>query len=212
LESTQRSATLTELHSSNVIEYLTSKYALDGTVGLAFAYYDYQSPKLAELPRVLAALVKQLCRRKSEIPASFLKVKRGAMPPSQLGDRKSFITAADQFNQTFLVVDALDECEEPKRHKMLQFLQEIVDSPLIIKVLVTSRREADIVREFELLKRPTVMVEARNVAADIEKYVTDEVQRLRGAKRLYVKSDKLELEIIKTLRGKADGMYVDLGL
>lgn len=195
-----------------MIEYLTSKYALDGTVGLAFAYYDYQSLELAELPRVLAALVKQLCRRKSEIPAPFLKVKQDAMPPSQLGDRKSFITAADQFNQTFLVVDALDECEEPKRHKMLQFLQEIVDSPPIIKVLVTSRREADIVREFELLKRPTVMVEARNVAADIEKYVTDEVQRLRGAKRLYVKSDKLEREIIKTLRGKADGMYVDLGL
>jgi hypothetical protein len=212
LESTQRSATLTELHSSNVIEYLTSKCALDGTVGLAFAYYNYQSPELAELPRVLAALVKQLCRRKGEIPAPFLKVKQDAMPPSELGDREPFITAAGQFNQTFLVVDALDECKRPERYEMLQFLREIVDSPLIIKVLVTSRRETDIEKEFELLNRPTVMVEARNVAADIEKYVTDEVQRLRGAKRLYVKSDKLELEIIKTLRGKADGMYVDLGL
>jgi hypothetical protein len=192
-----------------VIEYITSQRASDDTAGIAFAYYNYQSPELSQLPRVIAAVVKQLCRKKDRIPAGFLKTKQDALPPSQLGDRESFITAAGQFEETFLVVDALDECDNVVRHGMLKFLREIVDSRLLVKVFVTSRREGDIENEFKRLNRPTILVEARSVATDIEKYVTDEVRRLHG-QRLYVKSHELELNIIRTLTGKADGMYVDV--
>ena len=124
------------------------------------------------------------------------------------------MTAAGQFEDTFLVVDALDECDSTVRHGMLKFLREIVDdSRLLVKVFVTSRREADIEDEFKRLDRPTLMIEARSVAADIEKYVTDEVRRLRkgqDGQRLYVKSARLESKIIQTLTGKADGMYADI--
>jgi hypothetical protein len=182
---------------------------LDETAGIAFAYYNYQSAELYELPRVIAALVKQLCRKKGDIPAGFLKIKQDAMPPSQLGDQESFVLTAGQFGEVFLIVDALDECSKSVRYGILDFLREIIeDHRLLVKVFATSRREMDIENEFRRLNRPTIMVEARSVALDISKYVTDEVRSLREGQRLYVDSDVLELHIIDTLTAKADGMYV----
>jgi ankyrin repeat domain-containing protein 50 len=195
-----------------VIEYITAQRVLDETVGIAFAYYDYQSSELFTVTNIITALVKQLCRKKRAIPSGFLKTKQDALPPSQLGDGESFTMAAAQFQENFLILDALDECAKADRYKILEFLRQIVnDHRLFIKVFITSRREGDIESEFRRLNRPTIMVEARSVAADISKYVSDETRNLRqgrGGKRLYVKSDALELKIIETLTEKADGMYV----
>ena len=195
-----------------MIEYVTSERALDQTAGIGFAYYNYQSPELHEVPLVIAALVKQLCRKRGDIPTGFLKTKLDAMPSSQLGDQESFVTAAGQFEEVFLIVDALDECAKSVRYGILNFLREIVDDRrLLVKIFVTSRREMDIEAEFNRLNRPTIMVEARSVAADISRYVADEVTCLRrgqGGKKLYVKSDDLERHIVDTLTTKADGMYV----
>ena len=199
-----------------MVEYVTSERALDETAGIALAYYDYQSSELYDMPRVIAALVKQLCRKKGDIPAGFLKTKQDAMPASQLGNQDSFVTAAAQFAEVFLIVDALDECAKSVRHGILDFLRELIDDDrLLVKIFVTSRREMDIEAEFQRLNRPTIMVEARSVAADISRYVTNEVNRLRsghGGKRLYVNSDALELHIIDTLTAEADGMYVPSSL
>ena len=199
-----------------MIEYVTSERALDQTAGIAFAYYNYQSAELHEVPLVIAAIVKQLCRKRGDIPAGFLKTKRDAMPSSHLGDQESFVTAAGQFEEVFLIVDALDECAKSVRYGILDFLREIIDDHrLLVKIFVTSRREMDIEAEFKRLNRPTIMVEALSVTADISRYVTDEVARSRrgqAGKKLYIKSDALEHHIIHTLTTKADGMYVSIFL
>jgi len=63
---------------------------------------------------------------------------------------------------------------------------------------------------FEQEKTPTIQIEARNVTADIELYVSAEVRRLRqgyNGKILYIESGALERKIVTTLTDKSEGSF-----
>ena len=175
-------------------------------------YYDYRSTELQDLPVVLSAILKQLCQNRKDVPEGFLEAKRNSHPPSYLGNTECVRKLAQNFEEVFLVVDALDECLEEKRCQVIGFLQAFLETTSArIKIFVTSRREGDIVESFEDGRIPIIQIKAENVAGDILTYVSRETQRLRqgyGGKRLYVKDDALEEKIIETLTEKADGMYV----
>jgi len=119
-----------------------------------------------------------------------------------------FLSLAESFKEVFIVLDALDECPKPQRPEIISFVSEVIAKMQCAKVFITSRREGDILQAFEG-KTSTIQIEAKNIAADIELYVRDEVAELRKGrhgKRLYLTSDKLQEEIIRTLMSKADGM------
>lgn len=140
-----------------------------------------------------------------------MKFKQDSMHPSALGNRDSFITVAQKFDEVFLLIDGLDECSREKRHLVHGFLSDAVNALPRLKVFVTSRREQDILRAFEKLTAPMIEVEAKSVAADISSYVADEIKRLSAGdngQQLIVKSDMLRQKIIHTLTAQADGMYV----
>jgi len=186
-----------------VLEHITAERALRKEVGICFAYFNYQSAEMQDLSQTILAIMKQLCRRKSNIPPGFLRVKQDSLHPSAIGNQDQ------DFNEIFLIIDALDECLREKRHDVLGFITKIGESVPHAKIFVTSRRKQDISEVFERLNTPTIQIEAKNVAADLFKYVSSEIQRLRhgyNGKRLYMKSDALERKIVETLTEKADGM------
>lgn len=194
---------------SNVLEDVTTKYALREEIGISFVYYNYQSLELGDLSNVISALMKQLCRKKDAIPPWLLKFKHDSYHSSSASSQDSFISLATTFNEVFLIIDALDECPKDERPHIIQFITEVTDKLPRAKIFVTSRRESDIVDAFESSNTPTIKIEAENVAADIKLYVTDEVNRLRrgyGGKKLQLQNDSLEEEIIRTLTDKAEGM------
>ncbi|KAF7504496.1 hypothetical protein GJ744_002176 [Endocarpon pusillum] len=201
--------------TSNVIEYVTSQRALDKDVGIAFVYYNYDIRDMKDESFVIIALIKQLCRqlcRKNEdVSPGFLKVKQDALPPSQLGNFDSFSTTACQFSEVFIIIDALDECPQDNRPKILKFLRDVTSRIPRMKVFVTSRREIDIEEAFQEIDTPRIMIEARTVEEDITRYVRDEVRRLRAGQdgqKLHLRSDELESKIVTTLTRKADGMFL----
>ncbi|KAF2135404.1 uncharacterized protein K452DRAFT_281591, partial [Aplosporella prunicola CBS 121167] len=116
------------------------------------------------------------------------------------------------------MIDALDECpEDEERPKILRFLTEVMKELPLVRVFITSRREADITYTLESRGTPTIQLEARNMAADIEKYVSNKIERLQSGldgRKLYVKDECLVQKIIATLTNRADGMFlwVDLQL
>jgi hypothetical protein len=119
-----------------------------------------------------------------------------------------FVSLAKSFEEVFVVLDALDECPEHERHRIIGFVNKVVAELQCAKIFITSRRETDIVEAFEG-KITTVQIEAKNVAADIALYVHDEVAKLRegwNGKRLYLTSDRLQRKIIDILVSKAGGM------
>jgi ankyrin repeat domain-containing protein 50 len=196
------------VYSSNVLEHITTEFAMRDKIGISFAYYNYRKPELGDPSLIIGALIKQLCRKKDSIPLELLNLRHDSHSNSTASNPDSFISLAESFKEVFIVLDALDECPGHERHRIIGFIDKIVTELQCAKVFITSRREADILEAFEG-KTSTVQIEVRSVAADIALHVRDEVTKLRkgyNGKRLYLTSNKLQGNIIDTLVGKADGM------
>jgi hypothetical protein len=183
--------------AANVLEYITSEKALDEDVGIA---------ALQNRNHVVRAMLKQLCRTLKLSPEHLLEAKRKALPVGSVEDLEA---VAGKYRELFVVVDALDECIEDNRPEIISVFREMLLSLPLVKVFVTSRPETDITRFMEDAGTPTLKVDASFMGPDIEKFVTDEVRDLRLGRngvRLYIKSDALAEEVIRTLTEKADGM------
>lgn len=192
------------------MEHITTEFALHDNVGISFAYYNYREPELGDPSIVVGALIKQLCQKKDCIPSELLRLRHDSHSNMTASNPDSFVSLAKPFREVFIVLDALDECPEHERHRIIGFIDKVVAELQCAKIFITSRREADIVEAFEG-KTSTVQIEAKNVAADIALYVRDEVAKAKlprgwNGKRLYLTSDKLQGKIIDTLVSKADGM------
>ena len=123
----------------------------------------------------------------------------------------SFVSLAQTFQETILIIDALDECPKDDRHRILEFISKVISDLPRAKIFVTSRREADIVRAFEEGGTPTIEIQAKNTEADISLYVNSEVSRLRRGvhgKKLFLRDETLEADIIDTLTQESNGMWV----
>lgn len=196
---------------SNVLEHITAESGLREDTAICFAYYNYRDTQLGDISQIIAALIKQLCRKRDSIPSSLLRLKHDALHPSSVGTQERFISLIEKLFQVFVVFDALDECPEQERKDIIRFITDIVTTPLAccVKVFVTSRREMDITKAFEDKHIPTVQIQAKNVAADIQTFARNQVEKLRKGehgKTLYVASDELKEKIVQTLVMKADGM------
>ena len=105
-----------------------------------------------------------------------------------------------------MVIDALDEAPQKQRKKIFNMIQNLVDEVLCARVFVTSRKELDITSTFSKLKTPTVEIEAKNIANDINIYVHGKVESLISGGDLALEDLSLQDTIIEELVSKADGM------
>jgi hypothetical protein len=193
------------------LEHITAETGLRKDTAICFAYYNYRDSQLANVTRIIAALIKQLCQRKYDIPNNLLQIMKDARSPSLVGTQECFLSLAEGFSEVFVVLDALDECPEQNRQDIIGFITGVVTTPhpCRIKVFATSRREMDITEAFVKDHVPTVQILAENVAADIETFARSKVEELQSGKRgktLYIDSVDLREKIIKTLATKAEGM------
>lgn len=198
-------------HRSNVLENITANTGLREKTAICFAYYNYQDAELANVSRVIAALIKQLCQRKVSIPNKLLQIKRDARSPSVVGTQRWFISLVEDLSEVFVVFDALDECPEQKREEILSFITGtvIASGPCRIKIFVTSRKEMDIAKAFQENGIPTIQIRAENVATDIETFARNKVEKLcsgEHGKTLYITRDDLKEKVVQVLVTKAEGM------
>ena len=186
---------------------------MDENIAICFAYYNYRTPELQDPSQIVAALIKQLCRKRDTIPPWLLKFKYDSLSTSTASKQESFIKLAEdlELKEVFVVIDALDECPMHERHHIICFITGVMEALRCAKIFVTSRRVSDIVRAFKESSTPTIQIKAENVAADIESFVHSEVKKLRKGyygKKLQLTSDVLEARIVQTLTEKAEGMLV----
>ncbi|KAL7273457.1 hypothetical protein RUND412_003700 [Rhizina undulata] len=111
------------------------------------------------------------------------------------------------FEQTVIVVDALDECNKDTRYQLLVALNELRSSTNgFIKVFITSRNDDDIV--FQLTGEADVFIQASDNSRDIGRFVVAEVEKTISMGRLLRGrvQPKLKQTIIETLTNGANGM------
>ncbi len=113
-------------------------------------------------------------------------------------------------NPAVLVVDAVDEVQEDRRHELLDGLCQLTrESAGVVKVFVTSRNNNNILAL--LPGALTIGIQRDDNKADMELFVRHHVTRAVKSRRLLngIISDELEEYLIQMLCAKAEEMYIE---
>jgi hypothetical protein len=107
-----------------------------------------------------------------------------------------------EFNETFIILDALDECKE--REELLADIEGMAGWKLgKLHILATSRREKDIEETLEPLVTGQICIASALVDADIQTYLHE---KLQNDSKLKSWPANVQKEIQETLMDGAHGM------
>ena len=192
--------------SSTVIEDLRPHCESAANVGLAIFYFSFSDNRKQTFESLLLSLVAQLGWKepgRSMLEREYKKPNRSL--PGVEALEEILLSSIEQYDEIFLVLDALDECPEndEARRTVLDGLERLARTASNLKILATSRELRDVQDQMSLLGADVVSISTHSVDADIEKYVGSELSRDRRLSRM---DGDLKSLIMETLTEKADGM------
>lgn len=175
-------------------------------------------PERAEPDEIFRSLLKQLLSHAGldSMPSLSQAYKKredeaeydgGEIEKLSLEDCIVFILEYLRLGPVTIFVDALDECRPGTRVRLLRAFDQILNSsPNLVKLLVSSRDDTDLV--LHLTGSPSVYICAENNNVDIELFIKTELDTRIGEKRLIngQVSPSLKSKIENALIGGAQGM------
>lgn len=199
--------------SSTVIEYLENSYGDDPRVALGYFYFSFDDSKKQDTVAMLRSLIKQLCLQRRDIPESvknlMTKYKDMDRDPTVAILERTATATMEDFEATFIVIDALDECPTDRRKMLLNSLCRILNSISDnVHLLCTSRKERDIEDAFDYLwAEPSkaavdLSLHKQEVDADIGLHINQELSDWTYKRW----PAEIKAEVTAALIDKADGM------
>jgi len=187
-----------------VIEDLITRFPSNPTIGITFLYCNFRLRDQQTAEDLLAALLKQLSRGCSVLP-DIVKILYGKhrakeTRPSITELSKALHTVAALYSRVFVIVDAVDECQESNGCQK-KILAEILDleTQLSANVFVTSRPIPEIAKVF--MDKIRLNITARD--DDVQRYLDGRLSQVSG----FLRRDRQLQEEIKTEIVQAvDGM------
>jgi ankyrin repeat domain-containing protein 50 len=175
----------------------------------AYFYFDFNERRT--VVDMLRAIIAQLCTRKKEVPIELHQLYQQCSYRSRLPTRTDlveillFSSLLTNSHRTFVVLDALDECEVGTyRDDLLETIEEMItESSKYLNVLVTSRKERDIMDKLGPLIDDSISLEEDDVDPDIVLHIQE---RLRKDAKLRQWDDLIKKKIQGDLTEKAHGM------
>lgn len=194
------------LGSSLAIDAFTETYKTTPTI---YFYCSYGELERREAAPVLATLLKQLSMRSENMDPQVVAVFDKGLSMSMEPSAKSLRAAFSRFEQTFIVVDALDECSKDERKLLVSFFTGLIRSnPHGIKILLTSRPESDL--EHLLKGSSKFLINANDTTKDIRPYVaavlTEHIANCAILDGMV--KPELQQRLIDTISDQADGMFL----
>lgn len=115
--------------------------------------------------------------------------------------KTQLMESVKEYSQTFIIIDALDECDQQSRWQFIDVIRELVsESDRPLKVFIASRPDNDISMQFSGMKLEISGVKNQ---VDIEKFVNAELDKPRRWEPI---SPSLKREIVKVLCEGSHGM------
>ncbi|KAF8127009.1 hypothetical protein EV363DRAFT_502003 [Boletus edulis] len=186
------------------------KGTLQDRESLVFFYCDFRDERTTIAAAAMCSILSQLLRKLRNGTGRDLiqlvnDIENRLTEGSLVKHTRSIVPfvsrAARQFRQQpFLVLDALDECQDVEN--LLIALCELKKGGM--RPFVTSRPLHNIRDKFRDLPSISMDKMAKQVSADIGLHITREIDSDRRLRRL---EGKLKMEILYMLRDKADGMF-----
>lgn len=147
------------------------------TYATVFAYFDYRDQNRQSPDSVTASLLQQLSGRHSDLPEPILTLRKNSKSKNirpQLQDLvKVFSLVCQQFERVFVVIDALDECDEGKHRQTFIEVLHTLRGQVNVRLFITSRPHSqDIKKAFDSALH--IKVEAKE--SDSKKYLSKEIE------------------------------------
>ena len=176
----------------------------------AYFYFDFNDSTKQYHDKMLRSLIILLSFNHQSIPEPLLSLfnfcQGGAKPP-HTKDLETLLKALiDLYEKTFIVLDALDECED--RQELLNFVENAIGwKSQKLNVVMTSRKlkEFEDFFDAEIEERSRLSIQNEKVDEDISSYVHGKLQDDRKFKR-WRGQPKVREEILTRLMEKSDGM------
>lgn len=159
---------------------------------------------------MIRSLISQLARQCTDQPnpleSLYTSSSDGARQPKICELGQALRDLVQNFNDAFIIIDALDECKE--REQLLADIKKFVGWQFEgLHILVTSRRERDIELTLDPLlnENQNIDIEGEVVDKDIRVYVHEILQSAQGLRR-WRNKPLVQDEIEKALTENANGM------
>lgn len=157
---------------------------------------------------MLRSLIKQLCIGEKDLPIPVqemcAKYRASGHQPTIKALLMTLHSAIDSIRKkTFLILDALDEYPEAKRHELLSAVKLLSNSEHgDIHVLVTSRKEFDIEHALSAITTQEVSIQGPVIDDDIRKHVRATLLEDARLKRLTPSiKDTIETRLVSQAHG-----------
>lgn len=192
--------------SSLVIDHLRSRAS--GNHGLAYIYFEYQEQTQQSPVLILASLVKQLASRLPLLPVEVEKLYDNlgseGTRPSVEDLYTALLKISGYYTHVFIVLDALDECnQDGQRVQLLPLFRRMCKDG--INLFLTSRPHPEDIQDALC---DAVKIELTAQEEDISVYIAERINNHPRARRLIQKA-KCQDRIISQLVDCAGGMYVE---
>ena len=189
---------------SIVIDYLLNNFANEDTK-VVYIYCDYKDQAVQTASNLIACLARQIIGRPKALPQELLvfhkEMQRQERRPSLTELKRLLLAMCNKYERTYLVVDALDECEASHERRLLLPVLESLPYRST-RLFVTSRPNSeDIVQTFDKSNRIIIAAPV----LDLREYILERMnERLDFGKIL---KTELKERIIATVSAGASGMY-----
>ena len=178
---------------------------------VACFYFDFAAQKEQSSTSVLGALLKQVVKGLEEVPGEIAqayekqeKVIGGRGP--QLADLVKMLQIASSRRQTFVCLDALDECVPGNRVKLLDSLNRILQESPGTRIFLTGRPH---IRP-EIGRRLAGRVTSLSIGSKRDDIIIYLSTRLAEDTTPDAMDSSLEAEILKKIPEDVSGMYVEV--
>jgi len=191
------------IFASVVVSNLKAEKPKD-EVGIAYLFCEYSRSKSETIQTLAAAILSQLADQCAVFPESvtaLYHLHRANKMPLRFEEVSSALIGVFQtFSQVFLVIDAVDECSDQIRSKLLSYLLE-QQKKTRIKLLVTSRHNVNFKEEFGNCE----ILEIRADEQDVKIVLSSLIERLPK----FVRRDEVLRNMVKNnIAAAVDGMCV----
>jgi ankyrin repeat domain-containing protein 50 len=177
---------------------------------LAYFYFDFSDSEKQKVSNLVSSLIAQLCNKVVDLPEQLKELYKRCNNGQQKTSIRELNAALSlimkDFEDVFIVIDALDECAKSgERGELLTLIEEIHAWSLSkIHLLVTSRPEPDIKAVLmPLVKSQAISIQGSQVESDINLHTRSQLAADPKLKKL---SSEVKAEIEKTLTAGAKGM------
>jgi hypothetical protein len=185
-----------------VIDDLYTKFLNDSSTGIAYLYCDFRRQHEQKWEDLLANLLKQLAQQQTSIPDGVEKLynryecQHRRPPPDEIST--ALHSVSSHFSKTFILLDALDECQVTERMRLLSEICKFRERGKL-NIFATSR----FIPEIQKVFNESMSLEIRAKYEDVEKYLASEVARLPS---FISSSPRLQNKIKATITEAVNGM------